>query len=95
MITTTQINLVSYKKIYEILGIFINFFLTVNPNEKILQIDSDDECKDVVGETAFMKQMAAVRNSTILHSVEDLSTDSTWVYKTRSGFDSNRGSKKR
>lgn len=39
--------------------------------------------------------MAAVRNSTILHSVEDLSTDSTWLYKTRSGFDSNRGSKKR
>lgn len=35
------------------------------------------------------------RSSSILHSVEDLSTDSTCVYKARSGYDSNRGSRRR
>lgn len=42
-----------------------------------------------------MKQIRTVRSSSLLHSVEDLSTDSTFVYKNRSGFDSNRGSRRR
>lgn len=42
-----------------------------------------------------MKQIGSVRSSSILHSVEDLSTDSTFVYKNRTGFDSNRGSRRR
>lgn len=42
-----------------------------------------------------MKQIRSVRSSSLLHSVEDLSTDSTFVYKNRSGFDSNRGSRRR
>lgn len=69
--------------------------LVPNVTDKIIQLDSDDELKDVVGETTFMKQFGSVRSSSILHSVEDLSTDSTFVYKNRSGFDSNRGSRKR
>lgn len=39
--------------------------------------------------------MKSIRSSSLLHSVEDLSTDSTCVYKARSGFDSNRGSRRR
>lgn len=64
-------------------------------NEKSLHLDSDDEVKDVVGETRFIKRIKSVRSSSLLHSVEDLSTDSTCVYKARSGFDSNRSSRRR
>lgn len=39
--------------------------------------------------------MKKVRSSGLLHSVEDLSTDSTWVYRKHSGTDSNRGSRRR
>lgn len=39
--------------------------------------------------------MKKVRSSGIMHSVEDLSTDSTWVYRKNSGTDSNRGSRRR
>lgn len=67
----------------------------INITEKNLQENSDDECKDVVGETIFMKPIKSMRSSSILHSVEDLSTDSTCVYKSRTGFDSNRGSRRR
>uniref|UniRef100_A0A1B0CJQ1 Major facilitator superfamily (MFS) profile domain-containing protein n=2 Tax=Lutzomyia longipalpis TaxID=7200 RepID=A0A1B0CJQ1_LUTLO len=49
----------------------------INITEKNLQENSDDECKDVVGETIFMKPIKSMRSSSILHSVEDLSTDST------------------
>ena len=42
-----------------------------------------------------MKPMKSIRSSSLLHSVEDLSTDSTCVYKARTGFDSNRGSRRR
>lgn len=45
--------------------------------------DNSDEEKDVIGETIFMKPIRAMRSSSILHSVEDLSTDSTCVYKSR------------
>lgn len=58
-------------------------------------MESDDEDKDVIGETRFMKPMKSIRSSGLLHSVEDLSTDSTCVYKSRTGFDSNRGSRRR
>lgn len=59
---------------------------------------SDDEEKDCVGETLVMKPFSkCTRSSSVyLHSVEDLSTDSTFVYKKRgSGHESNRGSRKR
>lgn len=58
----------------------------------------DDEYADTMGETKFTKPISAIRptrSSSILHSVEDLSTDSTCVYKSRSGYDSNRGSRRR
>lgn len=51
-----------------------------------------------MGESRFTKPNSAIRptrSSSILHSVEDLSTDSTCVYKARSGYDSNRGSRRR
>lgn len=65
---------------------------TVNANE------GDDEMTDTMGESKFTKPISAIRptrSSSILHSVEDLSTDSTCVYKSRSGYDSNRGSRRR
>lgn len=66
-------------------------------NEKTGKSDynSDEEDKDTIGETHFTKPMKSIRSSSILHSVEDLSTDSTCVYKARTGFDSNRGSRRR
>lgn len=69
----------------------------MNVNEKSAsqaQDSDNDEVKDVVGETRFMKRIKSVRSSSLLHSVEDLSTDSTCVYKARSGFDSNRSSRR-
>lgn len=66
--------------------------------EPVKQDVSDDEGKDFMGETIVMKPFAkCMRSSSVyLHSVEDLSTDSTFVYKKRgSGHESNRGSRKR
>lgn len=60
--------------------------------------EGDDEYADTMGESKFTKPIAAIRptrSSSLLHSVEDLSTDSTCVYKARSGYDSNRGSRRR
>lgn len=61
--------------------------------------EGEDEYADTIGESRkFPKPIPAIRqtrSSSILHSVEDLSTDSTCVYKSRSGFDSNRGSRRR
>lgn len=48
-----------------------------------------------MGETRFLKPSKSIRSSTLLHSVEDLSTDSTCVYKAKSGYDSNRSSRYR
>lgn len=68
----------------------------MNASEKTLPpVESDDEVKDTIGETRFMKPIKSIRSSSLLHSVEDLSTDSTCVYKARSGFDSNRSSRRR
>lgn len=67
-----------------------------NPtNDKIGKTDSDEEDKDTIGETRFIKPIKAIRSLSILHSAEDLSTDSTFVYKSRSGYDSNRSSRRR
>lgn len=60
--------------------------------------EGDDEDADTIGETRFTKPNSAIRStrsSTLLHSVEDLSTDSTCVYKSKSGYDSNRSSRRR
>lgn len=53
--------------------------------------DSDEE-KDVMGEALRMKPISKIRSSSILHSVEDLSTDSTCVYKARSSLRSLKSS---
>ncbi|XP_066591399.1 monocarboxylate transporter 12 [Prorops nasuta] len=53
--------------------------------------DSEEE-KDVMGETLRLKPMSKLRSSSILHSVEDLSTDSTCVYKNRSSMRSLKSS---
>lgn len=53
--------------------------------------DSEEE-KDVMGETLRLKPISKIRSSSILHSVEDLSTDSTCVYKARSSLRSLRSS---
>lgn len=57
--------------------------------------ESDDEVKDIIGETTFIKPIKKVRSSGLMHSVEDLSTDSTWMYRKPSGTESNRGSRRR
>ncbi|XP_053988174.1 uncharacterized protein LOC128892285 isoform X2 [Hylaeus anthracinus] len=53
--------------------------------------DSEEE-KDVIGECLRMKPISKIRSSSLLHSVEDLSTDSTCVYKARSSLRSLRSS---
>jgi hypothetical protein len=65
----------------------------VNLTEKQLQ-ESEDELKDIIGNLAFLKPIASLRSSSILHSVEDLSTDSTFVYRHRAGHESTRNSKR-
>lgn len=71
------------------------FFGTVNLGGDTGGGDQDDEDKDTIGETRFMKPIKATRSSTLLHSVEDLSTDSSCLFKARNGFDSNRSSSRR
>ncbi|XP_017465748.1 PREDICTED: uncharacterized protein LOC108358778 isoform X2 [Rhagoletis zephyria] len=68
---------------------------SANEKQNTAAQESDDEVKDVIGETTFIKPMKKVRSSGIMHSVEDLSTDSTWMYRKNSGTDSNRGSRRR
>uniref|UniRef100_A0A182QD60 Major facilitator superfamily (MFS) profile domain-containing protein n=1 Tax=Anopheles farauti TaxID=69004 RepID=A0A182QD60_9DIPT len=64
----------------------------VNITEKTLQ-ESEDELKDILSSAIFLKPISSIRSCSILHSVEDLSTDSTCVYKNRaSGYDSKRNS---
>uniref|UniRef100_A0A8D8G773 Monocarboxylate transporter 12 n=1 Tax=Culex pipiens TaxID=7175 RepID=A0A8D8G773_CULPI len=65
--------------------------------DKTLQ-ESEDELKDIVSNAIFLKPIASIKSCSILHSVEDLSTDSTFVYRNRgsasgSGYDSHRGSR--
>lgn len=63
-------------------------------DKNVQQENSDEECKDVIGDAIFLKPIRSIRSSSILHSVEDLSTDSTCVYKNLPGYDSNRGSRR-
>uniref|UniRef100_A0A1Q3FJN0 Putative monocarboxylate transporter n=2 Tax=Culex tarsalis TaxID=7177 RepID=A0A1Q3FJN0_CULTA len=70
----------------------------VNVMDKTLQ-ESEDELKDIISNAIFLKPIASIKSCSILHSVEDLSTDSTFVYRNRgsaggsSGYDSHRGSR--
>ncbi|KAH8280490.1 hypothetical protein KR018_008594 [Drosophila ironensis] len=73
----------------------LNYYTSKQPAQDKSAQESDDEVKDIIGETTFIKPMKKVRSSGLLHSVEDLSTDSTWVYRKHSGTDSNRGSRRR
>ncbi|CAL7946865.1 unnamed protein product [Xylocopa violacea] len=61
-------------------------------NVVAVELTDSDEEKDVVGECLRMKPISKIRSSSILHSVEDLSTDSTCVYKARSSLRSLRSS---
>lgn len=64
-----------------------NYLNDLFSNHSTVLIDTKDsdneEEKDQMGETFFMKPIKSLRSSSILHSVEDLSTDSTCVYKAR------------
>ncbi|KAK9301077.1 hypothetical protein QLX08_006417 [Tetragonisca angustula] len=61
-------------------------------NVVAVELTDSDEEKDVMGEGLQMKPISKIRSSSILHSVEDLSTDSTCVYKARSSLRSLRSS---
>ncbi|XP_017884060.1 monocarboxylate transporter 12 [Ceratina calcarata] len=61
-------------------------------NVVAIELTDSDEEKDVIGEVLHMKPISKIRSSSILHSVEDLSTDSTCVYKARSSLKSLRSS---
>ncbi|CAL7946866.1 unnamed protein product [Xylocopa violacea] len=65
---------------------------TEKNNVVAVELTDSDEEKDVVGECLRMKPISKIRSSSILHSVEDLSTDSTCVYKARSSLRSLRSS---
>lgn len=75
----------------------LNLYLydVVNMDEENCGDNQEDEDKDTIGETRFMKPIKSTRSSTLLHSVEDLSTDSSCLFKARNGFDSNRSSSRR
>lgn len=59
----------------------LNELFHQNSNVVAIELTDSDEEKDVMGEGLPMKSIAKIRSSSILHSVEDLSTDSTCVYK--------------
>ncbi|XP_034948874.1 monocarboxylate transporter 12-B [Chelonus insularis] len=69
-------------------NILNDFFIQ---NTTVDLTDSEEE-KDIMGEGLRMKPISKIRSSSILHSVEDLSTDSTCVYKARSSLKSLRPS---
>lgn len=91
-----SIRFISFRSIQ--LVVFFFFSTVIIDNTGNSNGDGDDEYADTIGETRFSKPISAIRptrSSTLLHSVEDLSTDSTCVYKSRTGYDSNRGSRRR
>ncbi|XP_051160586.1 monocarboxylate transporter 12-like [Leptopilina boulardi] len=61
-------------------------------NTVTLDLTDSEEEKDIMGEGLRLKPLPKIRSSSILHSVEDLSTDSTCVYKARSSLRSLRSS---
>ncbi|KAL6436591.1 hypothetical protein ACFW04_004808 [Cataglyphis niger] len=70
----------------------LNELFHQNSNIVAVELTDSDEEKDVMGEGLPMKSISKIRSSSILHSVEDLSTDSTCVYKARSSLRSLRSS---
>lgn len=62
-------------------------------NATTVELTDSEEEKDTMGEiTMKMKTIPKIRSSSLLHSVEDLTTDSTCVYKNRSSLRSLRSS---
>lgn len=59
----------------------LNELFHQNSGVVAVELTDSDEEKDVLGEGLRMKPISKIRSSSILHSVEDLSTDSTCVYK--------------
>lgn len=59
----------------------LNELFHQNSGMVAVELTDSDEEKDVMGEGLRMKPISKIRSSSILHSVEDLSTDSTCVYK--------------
>jgi len=59
----------------------LNELFHQNSGVVAVELTDSDEEKDVMGEGLRMKPISKIRSSSILHSVEDLSTDSTCVYK--------------
>ncbi|XP_011499502.1 PREDICTED: monocarboxylate transporter 13 [Ceratosolen solmsi marchali] len=57
-----------------------------------IELTDSEEEKDIMGEGLSTKPISKIRSSSILHSVEDLSTDSTCFYKSRSSQRSLRSS---
>lgn len=79
-----------------IIFLYFSSFSTVTDKSIISNFNQDnDEIKDIIGETTFIKPIKKVRSSGIIHSVEDLSTNSTWVYRKASGSNSNRASRRK
>lgn len=70
----------------------LNELFHQNSGVVAVELTDSDEEKDVMGEGLRMKPISKIRSSSILHSVEDLSTDSTCVYKARSSLRSLRSS---
>lgn len=64
----------------------LNELFHQNSGMVAVELTDSDEEKDVMGEGLRMKPISKIRSSSILHSVEDLSTDSTCVYKARSSL---------
>jgi len=59
----------------------LNELFHQNSSVIAVELTDSDEEKDVMGQGLRMKPISKIRSSSILHSVEDLSTDSTCVYK--------------
>lgn len=70
----------------------LNELFHQNSGVVAVELTDSDEEKDVMGEGLRMKPISKIRSSSILHSVEDLSTDSTCVYKARSSLRSLKSS---
>lgn len=70
----------------------LNELFHQNNSVTAVELTDSEEEKDIMGEAIRMKPISKIRSSSILHSVEDLSTDSTCVYKARASLRSLRSS---
>ncbi|XP_023248288.1 monocarboxylate transporter 12-like isoform X2 [Copidosoma floridanum] len=68
------------------------FHQNFRANELAIDLTDSEEEKDIMGEGPSVRPIPKIRSSSILHSVEDLSTDSTCFYKSRSSQRSLRSS---